>query len=646
MFEQRYPHLFSPISLAGNVFRNRIFASPTGAAHFTSQRFPIPETNAYYERKAIGGAASVCVGDAVIDSIHSRFNSGHIPLDDPAGRPALNSLSESIYRHGAVASIELAHYGSHAFVSAAEGSSIYGPMGRTTPEGWRVEAMTDEKICEVIEQFAAAAAYAKSCGFGMVTIHGGHGWLISEFLSPFTNRRTDRWGGSIENRCRFVIEICKSVRRAVGPKFPIEIRISGSECSDKGYDINEGIAIAKQLDGYVDLIHVSAGSHIIKETFTITHPDMFIDDGANVKYAAEIKKHVKTPVAAVGALTDPQMMEEIIASGQADVIEIARGLLADPDLPIKARTGREQEINKCIRCLSCFASHINRGQFVCAINPEIGHELENKWNRTPVRKKKVLIAGGGVAGMRAALTASSQGHDVILCEKKSRLGGVLLCEEGVSFKKHLSEFLERQAQEVKSSGIDLRLGTVVTPKLAREISPDVIIAAIGAAPLLPTFKSEKLFLAEDIYNDTDKAGQKVVIIGGGLVGAELAIHLARIGKQVTILELCGTLNDGGNQIHGRAIRLELERLGIKVIFDANTLDVDSHGAIVDCSGEIIHFEADTVVFAVGMRPRHSEAESLRLLAPEFHQIGDCLLPRNITEATRQAHNIAIDIGRY
>jgi 2,4-dienoyl-CoA reductase-like NADH-dependent reductase (Old Yellow Enzyme family) len=261
MNSPKYPHLFSPITLAGTLFRNRIFASPTGTAYMSSQHFPIQETNAYYERKAIGGAASVCVGDAVVCSKHGRFNNGHLVLDDPGALSSLNRLSDAISRHGAVASIELSHSGSHAHSSAREGNQLYGPMEYVTAAGFSVVPMSEEKIFEVVGQFAKAALWAKQCGFGMVTIHGGHGWLLTEFMSPVSNRRTDRWGGSPENRCRFAVEICKAIRREVGPNFPIEMRISGSECNPAGYDIDEGIAIAKQLDGHLDLIHVSAGSH-------------------------------------------------------------------------------------------------------------------------------------------------------------------------------------------------------------------------------------------------------------------------------------------------------------------------------------------------------------------------------------------------
>ena len=221
--------------------------------------------------------------------------------------------------------------------------------------------------------------------------------------------------GTFEKRMRFPLAVIAAVREAVGPNYPIEIRISGSECYEGGYDTDYGIRIAEALDGKVDLLHISAGSHEVAEVFTVTHPSMFLEDGVNVKYAAEIKKHVKTPVATVGALSDPEMLEEIIASGKADVVELARGLICDPDLPRKAREGRQDEIVKCMRCFTCFSSLMTRGQICCALNPEICNEADVKFEKPAPEPRTVLVAGGGIGGMQAALTAAARGHKVLLC---------------------------------------------------------------------------------------------------------------------------------------------------------------------------------------------------------------------------------------
>jgi 2,4-dienoyl-CoA reductase-like NADH-dependent reductase (Old Yellow Enzyme family)/thioredoxin reductase len=649
MSHMKYPHLFEPITIGNTVFRNRIFGSPTGPSNLSSHNLPTPETCAYYERKALGGAASVCVGDCSADSVHGRTGSSRLKLDEPGISSALGKLADAISRHGAVASVELQHGGSHSFGSADDGNTVYGPVACTDENGRRVLEMTEEIMELTIKKFADAAALAKRCGFGMVTIHGGHGWLISQFVSPVSNTRTDRYGGSIENRCRFPIAICDAVRKAVGPGFPIEIRISGSECHPGGYDIDEGIEIAKQLDGHVDIIHVSAGSHEVWDVFTVTHPSMFLEDGANVRYAAEVKKHIKKSyVATIGALADPVLMEEIIASGKADIVEVARGLFADPDLPLKARTGCEDDITKCMRCLACFSNLMAKGQFLCALNPVIGHEFEAKFDIQPAKKKRVLIAGGGIGGMQAALTAAERGHDVILAEKSDRLGGALRCEDSVPFKKHLAEYLELQAKRVRQAAIDIRLNTTVTPELAESLNPDIIIAALGARPVIPGIKGidgSNVFLAEEIYYHPEKAGKRVVLLGGGLVGAELGIHLANMDRDVTIVEMLPELNNGGNMLQGLAIGIELRKLGIKVHLNTRALEITDKGILTESPDGQKLFEADTVICAVGQRPLREEAAALRFCAPEFYQIGDCLTPKNITEATKAAYNIARDIGR-
>jgi 2,4-dienoyl-CoA reductase-like NADH-dependent reductase (Old Yellow Enzyme family) len=481
----KYPRLFEPMVLAGQMFRNRIFSSPQGYYNVGPECFPNADCVAFFERKARGGAASVCLGDCIVDGKTGTHYPFLMRIDDPNSLPGFAAYAGAVSRQGAVASVELSHAGMYASAVAERGDPVYGPVDMEGMYGPVLE-MPEAEILRIIECYGKAAAFAKQAGCGMVTIHGGHGWLLAQFWSKKLNTRRDRWGGeSLENRMRFSLAVVDCVRRNVGPKFPIEFRMSGTEGYEGGYDLDEGIEFAKALDGKVDLIHVSAGHHQVPSAMIITHPTMFMEDGCNARYAREIKKHVKTPVATVGAFTDPGDMEEAIASGAADVVEIARQTLADPDLPIKARLGREDEITKCMRCMSCFGSTGAKRHFYCALNPETGHELENRWAQPPKLLKRVLVAGGGVGGMQAALTAARQGHSVILCEKRDRLGGILLCEEKVPFKKRLGEYLERQALLCRRAGVDIRLNTEVTPELALSLKPDVIIAALGAWPIKP-----------------------------------------------------------------------------------------------------------------------------------------------------------------
>jgi 2,4-dienoyl-CoA reductase-like NADH-dependent reductase (Old Yellow Enzyme family)/thioredoxin reductase len=678
MYECKYPHLFSPIRLGDTLFRNRYFAAPVGYEYLSSKNYPIDETIAFYERKAIGGAATVNIGSAAPDSKRGVIGHSNLYLDDPTSLPPIYRLASAINRHGAVAAIELAHFGANSYICAARGNQTYGAIDGLNALGQFVPEMPGEVIEETIEAFANAAAYAKFCGFGMVTIHAGHGWLLNQFLDPKVNNRGDKWGGSLENRCRLPIAVIDRIKQKCGKGFPIDIRISGSACYEGGYGIDEGIAIAKELDGKVDMIHVSAGSHEVAEVFTVTHPSMFLPDGVNVIYAAEIKKHVKTPVATVGALGNPELMEEIIASGKADVVLAARALMADPDMPKKAREGKADEIRPCMRCFVCFTGITTKRQYMCAVNPEIGFEQECRHELPPTVKKTVLIAGGGVAGMQAALTASERGHRVILCEKGNRLGGALRCEETVPFKRLLSDYLDYQARMVSRRPIDVRLGTAVTPELATGIGADVMVAALGSRPLIPQIPgtdAKKVLGAEEVYYHPEKAGNNIVILGGGLVGIELAIFLSGLGRKVTILEMMEILSDGGNAVHGLALINEMKKYDIQVSTATKAVEINEKGVIGEyvgsaytlppCPtiqaavlqsntfGRVVRaeaeegsrklFEADTVIYAVGRQPLSDETESLRFCAPEFHQIGDCLTPKNIHQASGMAFTIARDI---
>jgi NADPH-dependent 2,4-dienoyl-CoA reductase/sulfur reductase-like enzyme len=466
---------------------------------------------------------------------------------------------------------------------------------------------------------------------------------MSQFLSPYVNTRDDRWGGSFENRMRFPLAVVHRIRERCGKGFPIEFRMSAAEANPRGYGLDEGVKIAMALDGHVDLIHASAGHHEVKDAFVVTHPSMFLPDGCNAYLAAEIKKHVETPVATVGAFTEPELMEETIASGRADVVEMARELIADPDMPAKARGGGERAA-KCMRCFTCFSNLLSNRQFCCAINPEIGAELLAERVQPARRKKRVLIAGGGVAGMQAALTASGRGHEVILCEKSDRLGGALRCERDVPFKEKLSEYLDLQAERIAESGCELRLNTAVTPALARDIAPDAIVAALGARPVKPQIEGvggDNVYGAEGIYVNARLAGERVAILGGGLVGTELAVFLAGLGRSVTIIELMPELSDGGNRLHALALDVKIRELGIELALGVRALEITKSG-VVACGrdGAGLTVDADTVIYAVGQRPQWEEADALRFLAPEFYQIGDCLAPKNIREATRTAYAVA------
>ena len=647
MSELKYPHLFAPIQAGGTLFRNRLFASPEGFYNITTDQFPNADCNAFFEHKARGGFASVCLGDCIVDGKTGRHYDWLFRIDDERGLPMFSSFTSAISRHGCVASAELSHAGMYALASYKETGKLYGPVEMDNKYG-HVTEMTEEMIEYLIERYGSAARFAKQCGFGMVTIHGGHGWLLPQFMSSKINTRRDKWGGSFENRMRFPLAVVESIRKNVGRNFPIEFRMSGSETNPDGYDIDEGIEFAKALDQKVDIIHVSTGNHEVLEATVITHPSMFLPDGCNAQYAAAIKPHVKSPVATVGAFTDPAQMEEVIASGMADIVELGRQTLADPDLPVKARTGRDDEINRCMRCCCCFGSTGEHRIFYCAINPTIGHELEERYDNRPRFKKTVLVAGGGIGGMQAALTAAERGHRVILCEKADRLGGVLNCEEQIPFKQKLAGYIRRQILKISRAPIDVRLNTEVTPALIRELGPDAVIAALGSRPAVPPVKGidgENVFGAEEIYYATEKAGENVVILGGGLVGMELGLYLAMLGRRVSIVEMMDSPNFGETGMHPISLSMELQKYHVEMHLSTRATEITPEGLEAEGPDGHLSLKADTVIYATGQRPLREEAMALSDFAGEFYYIGDCVTPKNILAATQAAYTVARDIGR-
>lgn len=641
MSNQKYPHLFTPVQAGGALFRNRIFGAPMGVSFFDSEGLLMPEVGAFYERKAIGGAASVCISGGGVSRRGMAYGGGMLPYENYRGRPFYTYVTNSISRHGCMAALELQHGGIHATQAADMGIQIYGPM-EADYRGHHALPMTEEIIEETIADFVKGAKYAQSVGFGMVTIHGGHGWLIHQFMSPLQNKRTDRWGGSLENRIRLPQEICKAIKREV-PGMVVELRISGSEGTPDGYDIEEGIRMAKGLDGYADILHISAGN----SGFTITHPSMFQPDGMNVNLAAAIKPHIhQSKIATVGALSDPEYLEEIIASGQADIVEMARGLTCDPDLPNKARTGNTDEINICLRCNHCYSEAMGAGQFCCTLNPQVGREEEYSTQPIIAQPKSVAVIGGGIGGMQAAITAAKRGHSVKLYEKSDRLGGVLLCEDKVPFKKHLAEYIEKQIRRLDKVGVEVHVGETLTPEQVEALNVDVVIAAIGGKAAMPPIPGiEKAVPVTEAYSEPEKLGKKVAILGGGMAGTELAIYLNTLGKEAVVIEQAAQLNFGANTCHAIGVNEQLTKRGIAVHTGTKAAAIKEGCVECETADGTITIEADSIVNALGRLPLQEEAAAYALSAPIFYAVGDCLAAKTIYEANRLGYNVAMDIGK-
>jgi len=584
--------------------------------------------------------------------VHPKTDGSHAYHLDTS---ILNSLASAAYtadairRHGAIPSIELSHSGMYAGTYMTDKSrqhdmNQWGPSDTVRPDGVPVKALTKEMLAEITAAYGNVAGLAKRTGFEMLMIHGGHGWLLNQFFSPYFNKRTDEYGGSLENRCRLAVEVLKAVREAVGPGFPIEFRLSGSELFDGGYDLEEGARIAQQIEPYIDLLHVSAGTY--QRGFGDTHPSMFKEHGCNVYLAAEIKKHVSVPVATIGGLNDPRQMEKIIADGKADIVYMARALLADPFLPRKVMANKDEDIVKCLRCFTCMAERAATSTRRCTVNPIIGRELEGCEVPKAPESKKVVVVGGGPGGLKAAHTAALRGHQVILMEKESELGGILKSEQALPFKREMYEFSLTFAKQCREAGVEIRLNTEATKELVESESPDAVIIAAGSRPLvlpIPGIDRENVTIVNNYYLEKEKVGDEVVVLGGGLAGCEAAIHLAQEGKKVTIVEMRDELAPDANVRHRPLLLKQIEGLA-EVRAGLKGMEVTAQGVVCeDREGQRHLVKGSSVICALGQRARTDVAEALRDTAPYVAVIGDCAKVSTITNAVYQGYHAALDI---
>lgn len=639
---QAYPHLSQPLHLRGFCFRNRVLTSPVNQPFYSDNGALSEEGTAHLVEQARGGFAQVTIGEQPVDPAQAEGKGFRVytsPMDLRAER-SLRSVVEQIHAQGALASIELGHPGSGFRYPPGKEAPIYGPSEEIAEDGIPILPMDRAKMDEVIDQFCSAAQRFQALGFDGVVLHSAHGCLLAQFLSARTNHRTDEYGGSLENRMRFPVELVQRVRQAVGEHFLLELRISGSEFVPGGITVEDNVAFCKQLEGVVDLIHVSAGIYSIPALFVRVHPDIYYPNGCNADLAQAIRREIGTPVVVVGAINTPELAEEILASEKADFVAVGRQAIADPHFVNKSLNGHRTELRPCIRCLNCMDIRAASEQKLhCTVNPRAGRLLAYPEEFPPAKvPKRVVIVGGGPGGMAAAITAAKCGHSVILLEKSSTLGGALRFSERDTYKTDLCRYKNALIDMVAQLPIEVHLNIHATQELLEQIAPDAVLAATGARPIrpsIPGIQSDHVMSAVDAYDHPDRLGGRIIIIGGGLVGCESAVHLTAQGHTVTLLEAGTEVARDCTNPHKIGLMEQLKKIPVHT--GCKVLEIRPEGVRFACGGRELLLPCDTVLYATGMRkvlPEDLRAEGW---------IGDCARIGKVLDAIRDGYFAALEL---
>ncbi|MCL2226501.1 MAG: FAD-dependent oxidoreductase [Oscillospiraceae bacterium] len=643
MYKSKYPNLFKPLKIRNLVMKNRIMSAPNMLFHTIGGR-PDNFYISYLEHKARGGCGIVTLGEANVCDGGNHTPGMETTLENMA---IYAEMAQAIHEHGAIASVELTHGGQGAKTQFnIDPNMIMGPCETVNPmTGAKVRAMTADDMEHVATAFADAAAYYIHAGFDTVLVHCAHGWLLTQFLSPIINKRTDEYGGSLENRMRFPLQVLKKIRERLGENRAILIRLSGSEREPSGFTTDDIAVFLSKAQEYVDMAEIST------EGFGTIFATPFVERGQNVPLAEALKKSglVKIPLFTVGSILGPAQAEEIIASRKADGVSMSRALIADPFLPKKAALGAEDDITPCLRCMNCTGSDNARRHLICSVNPLIAREARLGFGDTAIKParvaKKVLVVGGGPAGMQAAITASERGHDVTLVERGEALGGYLRFVEKDSHKSELKQLLAFLIRKANRSGAKILLNTAATDELIEKITPDNIIVATGGRPIVPGIKGiENAHHAAEVYlNGELSIGKDVVIIGGGLTGLETGLHLASQGKQVTVLELEESIVKDTMDLYTMSVMDAAGKHGLTVITGAKTLEITDCNVTYEQDGKRQTLMADTILHAIGMRQCAQVYLDLHDKAPFVALIGDAKAPGKVDGAIHGGFFAALEV---
>jgi len=646
----KFTKLFEPIKIGSLELRSRVVMPPMCTRLSNLDGSVSERLVNYYAERAKGGAGLIIVEPAIVDSQLGHGLLNCLNVDRDRFIPGLGEIARAVHEYGASIALQTAHFGRQVWkTDRLEGRQ---PVSASDmhfrafhpPSDVYARALTVEEVEGLIERFAEAAKRTQLAGFDAVEFHGTNGYLIAQFFSPYTNKRTDRYGGDIDGRARFGVEIVKRAREKIGSDFPIIFRISGDEFIEGGLKLEEAKVIASKLEKVgVDIIDVNAG---LAETYHWVIPPMAAPRGCHVPLAEGIKKAVKVPVIVSGRINDPLLAEKILQAGKADLIGMGRPLIADPELPRKAVEGRLDEIRICPACNECVKRTRLDFPLVCTWNPAVGKEKYFKISPA-LKAKRVLVVGGGAAGMTAAYVSALRSHQVTMYERNGKLGGQLLLASVPPHKEEFENARKCLIRQLEKLEVDVELSKEVTPEIVEKIKPDVVILATGASPLIPKISGidgKNVVTAWDVLSGNVSIGENVIVLGGGLVGCETAAFIAEQGGKVTVVEMLADVAVDMEPF-GRVMLLEmLAKIGVDILVNSKVEEITDAGAVViDNKKQKKTLGASTIVLALGAVSNKSLYRNLRGKVSELYMIGDCVKPRKCLEAVHEGWRVALEI---
>jgi 2,4-dienoyl-CoA reductase-like NADH-dependent reductase (Old Yellow Enzyme family)/thioredoxin reductase len=641
----KYPKLFSKAKIGTLKLKNRLVMPPMVRNYADTSGKATDRYVEHINRIAYGGVGLLILEASYISPEGKGFKN-ELGVHSDTCIPGLKKLVKVAHDHDAAIAIQLYHAGrqTHSSITGKKpvsASAIPCPTMQEKPT-----ALNQKEIKRLVKAYGKAAGRAQKAGFDAVEIHGAHGYLIQQFLSPYSNERTDSYGGSFENRMRFLLEVMESVQENVGATYPVIVRLSGEEMVEGGLEIKDMTKVAELVEAAgADALHISSGNY---GSYGEGHliPPMAIKDGVNIPLAKAIKKKVKIPVIAVAKIRTPELAEKTIKDGSADLIAVGRSLLADPDWPKKAKAGKAKDINPCIACnQGCISRLFAQEDVWCTVNPKCGREIEfGVQEQSP---KKLLVVGGGPAGLTAAITAAERGHTVTLYEESAELGGQLIAAAVPPHRKDWELLRKSLIRQVKALPVEIIMEEKFSIEQAKAGGYDAAIVASGSKASVPSISgSDKsnVIIARDIFEGKAEAKGKVLVVGGGCMGAQTAEYLAEKKHEVTLVELTDQIALEAPIDDRNLLLKRLEKIGVTMHLKTKVLKIQDDGALVHIHEQgKRHLKADTVVLCLGSKPHDGFTYKLKFVIPNVIVIGDAKEARRVTDAVIEGGLAALEV---